>query len=468
MTQSPLRARLRKVGLELEFPVVSRSTGRGLGQSSVQALWEAFAERDTSWSLVRESISPVVTGLRRRLGNFNEHVDTDAGVCTVEIALAPQETVGQAVESARSVMSDLQSLLWAKGYTLLSAGIQPITWFDPRRRTQRDWYFLLSRRLHFHHWFIPVASHQVSIDVSPCEAVRVVNMLCGLSGVFAALTASSPIARGVVQPWKETRNWIWHNRLTRVSEREAEYSSNGIPMRPFKDLGDYIEHSWNSNLYLLTDMKSQGYEVLGGRSFSEFVLADAPVPVRRWDGKRLELIPQLEMLDRIHQYGWLAGKLHYRFGSGASLEQVRRALILGEIGAFCEENLIGCYVENRTCGVSPFGEEGATAALTLGFIEMLDEVELLIQARQWKCWRSLWLQTSQKGLDLDSPRTLRVVHRLLQLARTGLQARGAGEEKHLDPLFDRLDSRTVPADKMIQAFSRGGLRTFMKEFQLEA
>jgi gamma-glutamylcysteine synthetase len=125
-------AQRRKVGLELEFPVVRRATGRGLDRSSVQALWEAFAERDTSWSFARESIVPVVTGLRRQLGDFSEHVDTDASVCTVEIALAPQETVDQAAESARSVMSDLRSLLWENGYTLLSAGIQPITsWCHP-------------------------------------------------------------------------------------------------------------------------------------------------------------------------------------------------------------------------------------------------------------------------------------------------------------------------------------------------
>jgi hypothetical protein len=99
---------------------VRRATGRGLDRSSAQALWEAFAERDASWPFARESIVPVVTGLHRRLGDFNEHVDTDVGVCTVEIALAPQETVDQAVESARSVMSDLQSPPWANGYTLLS------------------------------------------------------------------------------------------------------------------------------------------------------------------------------------------------------------------------------------------------------------------------------------------------------------------------------------------------------------
>ncbi len=464
---SPTRdaaAPLRKVGLELEFPVVSRSTGRGIHRAAAQEIWATMARRDASWSLVHESISSATNGVRRSRGDFTEHVDSDTGVCTMEIALAPRATVRDAVADAHAVMNDLQSLLFERGYTMLSAGIQPITWFDPRRKTQRDWYVLLARRLDLHHWMIPVASQQISVDVSPSEATRVVNMLCALAGVFTALTASSPVARGTVQPWKETRNWIWHTRATRVPARQARYSSNGLPAHAFRDLGDYIDYSWNSTLYLLTDLKSRGYELVDNPTFRDFVLSGdthQPMPARRWDGQRVLLSATRGMLDKIHQYGWLAAKLHYRFDEQTSLADVRQALSTGDIGPYCEHHLVGTYVENRSCGVAPFGEEGAAPALTLGLIEMLDEVEHLVQQRPWEEWRRLWLQASEHGLHLGDRDMLDTIRRLLGLAQVGLEGRGAGEETLLEPLVHRVESRCVPADDMIRAYTRGGVETLL-------
>jgi gamma-glutamylcysteine synthetase len=426
-----------------------------------------MAARDASWSLVHESIAQATNGVRRRRGEFDEHVDSDTGVCTMEVALAPQATVTRAVADARTVMRDLQGHLGDRGYTLLSAGIQPITWFDTRRKTRRDWYVLLSRRWHLHHWMIPLASQQISVDVSPSEAARVVNMLCGLAGVFTALTASSPIARGALAPWKETRNWIWHHRAARVPPADARYTSNALPPRPFRDLGDYIEFAWNSTMYLLTDLKSRGYEVLGDRSFRDFVLADgAAVPARGWDGQRLLLSPTRAMLDSIHQYGWLAAKLHYCFDQHTTLTDVRDALRHGQIGSYCEQHLVRTYVENRSCGVAPFGEEGTAPALTLGLIEMLDDVELLMRELSWEQWRRLWLRASEHGLDLETERMLSTIRRLLELAHAGLCRRGAAEEALLDPLFERLDARRVPADRMIATFSRGGVPAVVEQFGL--
>lgn len=292
------------------------------------------------------------------------------------------------------------------------------------------------------------------------------NVLCALAGVFAALTASSPIARGTQQPWKETRNWIWHTRATRVPAAQARYSSNGLPERPFLDLGDYIDYAWGSTMYLLTDLKSRGYEVLGERTFRDFVLSgatDEPVAARGWDGQRMLLSPTRAMLDTIHQYGWLAAKLHYRFDEQTTLAGVRGALESGDVGGYCERHLVGTYVENRSCGVAPFGEEGAAPALTLGLIEMLDEVEAIVRERPWEDWRRLLLHASEHGLDLDDPHAFETIGRLLDLAQAGLGRRGAGEEALLEPMFDRLDSRRVPADAMIAAFARGGVAALLDD-----
>lgn len=455
---------LRQVGLELEFPVVKTATGRGMDRVSAENLWRSFAECDSSWSTVRQEVTGSVTGVCRTSEGFVEHLDTDTGVCTVEVSLAPQETIGLAVHAANLVVRDLQRLLDKMGYTLLCTGTQPRTWFDPARKTPKDWYLLLSRRWRFHHWSVPTASHQVSVDVTPDEAVRAVNVLCGFAGIFAGLTASSPIARGAVQPWKETRNWIWHERCRRVTPAEAAYTSNGIPPTPFRDTGSYVEYCWDSRVFLLTDLKSSGYEVGGGRSFKDVILSRDPVPARRWDRTPVEVTADREMLDRIHQYGWLAAKLHYAFDARTDLESVRAALGAGQIGAYFEEHAVHTYVENRTCGVAPEGDEGVAAALTMGVVEKLDDAEVLLRELGWDEWRLLWVTASERGLSSDDPKALEVTRRLVELADAGLRARGVGEEHLLEPVYARLDRRETPADDMIRAFNSGGTRHLIERF----
>ncbi|MGW4022699.1 glutamate-cysteine ligase family protein [Streptomyces sp. NPDC005009] len=454
----------RKVGLELEFPVVETATGRGMGHHTAERLWHAFAGEHDAWSLVKETLTGAVTGVRRVDGGFQDYVNTDTGVCTVEVSLAPRTTIGAAVAAAHAVLDPLREALAGMGHTLLCAGIQPRTWCDPRRKTRKDWYLLLARRWHFHHWFVPIASHQVSVDVTPEEAVRAVNVLSGLAGVFTALTASSPVARGMIQPWKEMRNWIWHERAGRVPTREATYTSNSLPPEPYPDAGAYLEHFWDSPLYFLTDLKSGGCEVLGGKTFKDLLLARKAVTVRDVTGRRMRVTADRGMLDRIHQYGWPAAKLHYAFDEHTDLDDVRIALSRRAIGEYFEEHAVGCYVENRTPGVAPAGEEGAAAALTLGLLERLEEAEALLRGSSWPAWCELWRRAGEHGLGAEDARSLELMRRLLELASTGLQARGAGEEAFLHPLFTRLEQRRTPADHMIDAFRSGGMARLLHEF----
>ncbi|GAB2587092.1 hypothetical protein GCM10027168_19830 [Streptomyces capparidis] len=459
MTAAP-----RRVGMELEFPVVDLATGRGMDRGTAERLWHSFAAHDSSWSVTKEPVTGATVGVRRKNGGYEEQVNTDTGVCTVEVSLAPQETVHAALRAARTVLGGVQQVLTPLGHTLLGAGIQPRTWFDPARKSRKDWYLLLARRWHLHHWFVPVASHQVSVDVSPTEAVRVVNLLSGLAGVFAAFTASSPVARGTLQPWKETRNRVWYERARRVPEAEAAYTSNTMPSAPYPDIGAYLEHFWDSRVYFLTDLKSGGCEVLGGLTFREFLLSDAPVPARDITGRRLLVAPDRGMLDRIHQYGWPAAKLHYGFDARTGVEDVRSALAAGRIGDFFLDHAVRCYVENRSCGVAPQGEEGAAAALTVGLVERLDDAERLLCGVPWAAWGELWTRASTHGLSAERPGLLGVMRELLRIAESGLRARGAGEEGLLAPLFARLEEQRTPADLMIDAFRAGGVRRLLDEF----
>jgi gamma-glutamylcysteine synthetase len=455
----------RRIGLELEYPVVDAATGLGMTRATAERLWLTFAERSRSWSPYREVLTGAVTGVRRVTAGFPERVDTDTGICTVEVSLAPQDSIGAAVDAASAVVADLHRSLEALGHTMLCTGMQPVTWCDPARKTQKDWYLLLAPRWRFHHWFVPSASHQVSVDVTASEAVRAVNVLCAFAGVFAALTASSPIARGRVQQWKEMRNWIWHERRQRISLAEAAYTSNWMPAAPFADTGAYIDYCWDSTLFFITDLKSSGYALRGRPSFREFLMSDRAMSGRRPDRQIVEVEAERGMLDRIHQYGWLAAKLHYGFASGVQLDDVRAALAGDGIGELFEAHAVNCYVENRTCGVAPLGEEGVGAALTLGVLERLADAEALLAALSWARWRQLWIDASRTGLSGHGGAILEIMQTLVGLARQGLRDRGMGEERYLDPVDDRLARLETPADRMMLTFADGGLRRFIETYR---
>jgi hypothetical protein len=260
------------------------------------------------------------------------------------------------------------------------------------------------------------------------------------------------------------RNWVWHERSTRVPASEAAYTSNGIPEEPFSDIGAYIEHFWDSRIYFLTNLKSGGCEVIGGKSFKEFLLSRDSVPARQIDGTPVRVTPDRGMLDRIHQYGWHAAKLHYAFDSRTDLDGVRAALVQGRIGDYFEEHAVNCYVENRSCGVAPQGEEGVAAALTLGIVERLNDAAALLKEQSWQEWRRLWIRASTHGLSAEDDRSIAMMRKVLELATSGLRARGAGEDAFLAPLFTRLQRRETPADRMTAAFRAGGVPRLLSDF----
>jgi hypothetical protein len=218
-------------------------------------------------------------------------------------------------------------------------------------------------------------------------------------------------------------------------------------------------------MFFLTDLKSKGCEIVEGRSFREFILRREPALARQWDGELVKIQPNRDMLDRIHQYGWLAAKLHYMFDTSTDIEDIRVALTQGTIGEYFEEHAVNCYIENRSCGVAPQREEGVTAALTLGVVEQLDDAQSLLHEFEWSEWRRMWVTASEHGLSLNESKTLDIMREVVDLAKIGLRARGAGEEKFLEPALTRLEQRKTPADDMIKAFNVGGMQQLIKEFK---
>jgi gamma-glutamylcysteine synthetase len=77
----------------------------------------------------------------------------------------------------------------------------------------------------------------------------------------------------------------------------------------------------------------------------------------------------------------------------------------------------------------------------------------------------MWVTASEHGLSLNESKTLDIMREVVDLAKIGLRARGAGEEKFLEPALTRLEQRKTPTDDMIKAFNVGGMQQLIKEFK---
>lgn len=68
---------------------------------------------------------------------------------------------------------------------------------------------------------------------------------------------------------------------------------------------------------------------------------------------------------------------------------------------------------------------------------------------------------------VDRDAVYRLCGNVLEIARGGLLDRGLGEERYLEPLFDRVKAQECPGDYMLRRLSEGAdLEELIKEYAL--
>jgi len=448
----------RNIGFEFEFPAVMRD-GHAAPREKIKAMWKAFCAAHPQWHLNREKIRHTITGVRRTNQGYTEILNSDGGVCTVEFSLRPWPDVHQAIRAFTTVFEQIKAVATPLGISFLAMGMQPITGYEWEHETQKDWYFLLNRKLPDHHYAVPFASHQTSVDIRVEEWVDVVNMLSALSGPMIALSASSPLGFHKLCAQKEMRLQVWKDWNKRIEPKYRPYFSNSMPAKPFKTVDDYIRFYWNSQLYFVTHGKSSGYEILGNRRWIDFLRSKKPVPARGTKGKKTALLSTDEMLNSIHQYGWLTTKVHYTFDDRTTIPDILKAYDTQKLFPYFRKHVTRCYIENRGTGVAAKGEEAAMPAMTLGLIENLKKSVSLWRGVPWNEWKKIREDATNHGLDFHykPKRSLGLIKNMLAIAEEGLMLRKLDEEAYLEPLKLRLNSRWTNADEIVLTYKRGGL-----------
>jgi gamma-glutamylcysteine synthetase len=108
-------------------------------------------------------------------------------------------------------------------------------------------------------------------------------------------------------------------------------------------------------------------------------------------------------------------------------------------------------VENRVFDQQPRDALLAPAALTLGLAGAAAEAWEEVSGYPWEALRATREHACRHGMGWRAHRISAgdLAQRMLELAALGLRRRGRGEEAFLAPLYERLRTRSCPADDAV-------------------
>ena len=303
--------------------------------------------------------------------------------------------------------------------------------------------------------FTNIAANQHCIDVTQEESLRVINMFNALGGVFIALFANTGVGEWRIQEHHEEREWRWNQWL---NAEPLENPIAGIPPRPFGSLKEYLAYNWSiptravhrpGTLHSLEDVPLIR-DFLRKKEWKTMDLAAASPSV---------VSPEMQDVNALTMYIWIQARLKIFFDTAQPLGGLLEAYDTGRVDEYASKHLEKVYVETRNIACQPWNEIMAAPAFLLGLIENIEAVEEVVKEKSWKDWIELREQTITQSMEV--PGVTDFISKCLSISANGLQKRGLGEEKYLQPLYARLEKKESPAIRTRNLFKEEGIEAVL-------
>ncbi|PIZ94548.1 MAG: hypothetical protein COX81_03145 [Candidatus Magasanikbacteria bacterium CG_4_10_14_0_2_um_filter_37_12] len=454
----------RKIALEYEFLAIDKTSGEAARRDQVKEIWKA-------WSLEDHVTLYTDYGTKQPVGVIYEQrdgkkviVNSDGGVNIIEFGFLPFDTVLECEQNMKEIIAEFLSVAETQNIVLIDLAVQPKTpYYYPDLKTEKTWYRGFYRKefwAQYHHYFSNIAAHQVCIDVPFEDAMKVFDCVNGLSGVMIALCANSTIESAQKSLVHEEREHRWNLFTTGYPEKFQRY--RGIPKEPLETFQQYVERNW-SLPYIMTIRDSGKYvhvipevdtikDYFYGNSWSSFdiVLSD-----------RNNIEPSIADVSDQLQYGWPMARPRFEFSNEVTLDLFKDAYENKDIDSLLKGKLTKLYIETRCIASQPWESIMSAPALVFGMIENIEKAEAFVKSKPWQYWIDLRDKTIEKSLEVDE--VIPLAKALLDISKEGLQGRGLGEEKYLEPLYERLEKQESPAMKSIQEFEELGIDKFIEK-----
>jgi len=424
----------RRIGAELKFPLVNHD-GTAAGFETICALWDYLQQ--CGWQADVDSLTGSVVGARKPGPQNDTVASCETGYCKTEFSLAHVADLFELEQAIQELRDELRPFADQHQVHFLGYGIQPVTPPSQRllmkksRTSVWDKIFASNRHIppedgdDMHLFTINAASH-VHVSVSLEEAIPAVNVLNGFTGAQIALTAHSNVWRGRVDPHYKCvaeKFWDWwmpdSNRV-------------GMPQKPFSGLKDYV-HTIARLRPVYVKRDGQPIVLDRHRTFAEYFSSGEPIGTSL-DGAEVPLSPNGDDIDLHSTCYWYNARLS-RYHT----------------------------VENRVNDQQPPDELVSVAALTLGLVSALDEASEELASYNWQDLRAARESACRDALDgrVNGIDLADLAGRMLAIARAGLERRGLGEQRLLEPLERRCHERRCPADESARMVQSGGIEALV-------
>ncbi len=407
----------RTIGREAEFPLVWPDGRAG----DARLVWEPLLAEPGARAIYDDPDSQRIIA---RVEFPEVAYEIEMGRGTAEIVLPPAGHLAELEAISAAAVRRLVRVATARGMRVLGYGIQPRTPGGPGMMTPKRRYLALSRaigRPWFH--FTTTASDQVQIDISRAELFEAINLINLLSGPIIALTANSSVYAGRIGRFVSGREGL----LAALGEHR-----HGMTPRRFASLEDYLEFICAQRCYVLPE---GGRFVRYGKPFTSYLTAHGPrrpgpLSARVWDA-----------------YLW-----HEHYTWNSARPRAGNATI--EVRPACQQ---------------PPDASLAAAGLALGLVEAMPHIRAFMHdfmgPDPWPAMAAYRRAVVREGVRAREPAP-RLLEGLVDLAERALRGRGRGEEQYLRPIWRRLETRALPADRAIALFRKGGVPALIGGLQL--
>lgn len=332
----------------------------------------------------------------------------EVGVGTIEVNTRPCHTLFEIQAIMVEAVLPVVRQAAYHGWRVLGYGIQPvspphITIMSPKQRYQSLYRAMGAEWL----WYTVTASDQCHVAIGRAELVPLLNFGNLMAPVLIALCGNSPIHSGRLSRFCSSRE----GRMAGIHANEFRH---GMPARPYTSIVDYVRTVVQAR-YLIA--RRAGEVIPLNQPFTDYLREHGP--------------DYPAFLYHEH-YIWNSARLRAAYGT----------------------------IEIRPACQQPWPEQMAAMTLSVGLIEAAPAIDAYVQAvlgsDYWAIMRTYHQQVIRFGLAAPQPAP-RFLETIVELATTGLQQRGHGEESLMTPIHNRIYRRLNPAQRNRRIFDFDGM-----------
>ena len=433
------------IGIEIEMPIVNLHK-EAVDFANVHRVTAKFMEHFGFETVKRDEDGNVCLA-----EDPTEHdsLSYDCSYNNLELSLGRVSDISEADERFGRYYAYLQECFAEYGYTLTGMGINPYRIYNQNVPVPNGRYRMLFHHLHscdryrrLPMYFHPhpefgtfASASQVQLDVSYDEIPEVINTFSLLEPVKAIIFANS-VLLGEAEEYLCYRDILWENSTHGINPHNV-----GPYEYEFRDVEELLDYIQSTSIYCAE--RDDRYVNFRPMPLKEYFAQDEVEGEYYRDGKyhKMIIVPKNEDLEFLRSFKH--EDLTYR-GT----------------------------IEFRSVCCQPIKDAMSVAAFHAGLKDRLHELTSMLEndgVLYGHGYNATELRHLMIKRDLpsfvDEDEVYRLAGDVLNLAAQGLKRRGKGEERYLEPLFERVERHESPAAYMLRRLSEGStIEELVKEY----